>query len=124
MAAEMTVLNVDDYEAARYAKTRLLRNAGFRVIEASSGIEALDMCSRLCPQLVLLDVKLPDIDGREVCRRMKRDPATRDVRVVQTSAAYISRADVASGLASGADDYVTAPFEPRQLIVALRGPVQ
>lgn len=124
MSTGMTVLNVDDYDAARYAKTRVLRNAGFRVIEAGSGTEALALCSALRPELVLLDVKLPDMDGREVCRRMKRDPATCGVRVVQTSAAYISPADVASGLASGADGYLTAPFEPRELIVALRGPVQ
>lgn len=110
------ILNVDDYDAARYAKTRLLINAGFQVQEASNGQEALETISRRRPTLVLLDVKLPDIDGRDVCRRLKADPATADLRVVHTSAAYISSDDVASGRASGADAYLCAPFEPRDLV--------
>lgn len=69
---------------------------------------------------MLLDVRLPDIDGREVCRRIKINPATANVRVVHTSAAFISDKDVASGIASGADHYLAAPFEPAELLATVR----
>lgn len=120
MTSRATVLNVDDYEAARYAKTRLLHNAGFSVIEAASGCEALKCLAQREFELVLLDVRLPDIDGREVCRRIKINPATANVRVVHTSAAFISDEDIASGIASGADHYLAAPFEPAELLATVR----
>jgi CheY-like chemotaxis protein len=114
------ILNVDDYEAARYAKTRLLQNAGFQVQEAESGADALEAAAHIRPDLILLDVKLPDMDGREVCRQLKTNPVTADLRVVQTSAAFISSQDVERGYASGAEAYLCAPFEPRDLIRLVR----
>lgn len=114
------ILNVEDYEAARYAKTRLLRNAGFSVREASNGRQALQMAEMGAPGLMLLDVRLPDIDGRDVCRRIKGNPTTRGWRVIQTSAAFITSADIASGYASGADAYIPAPYTPDELIRLLR----
>lgn len=119
MTPEILVLNVEDYEAARYVKTRLLRNAGFRVEEASCGEEALELVARLQPGVVLLDVRLPDIDGLEVCRRIKADPATRSVSVIHTSAAFIAPQDIRNGLASGSEGYIPAPFEPHDLIAAI-----
>lgn len=120
MTAKILILNVDDYDQARYIKTRLLQNAGFLVEEASNGVDALEMAARLHPSLVLLDVRLPDIDGREVCRRLKADPATSGMNVIQTSAAFISEQDERDGLASGADRYLSVPFEPQDLIAAVR----
>lgn len=120
MTAKILILNVDDYDQARYIKTRLLQNAGFLVEEASNGVDALEMAARLHPSLVLLDVRLPDIDGREVCRRIKADPATSGMNVIHTSAAFISEQDARDGLASGADRYITVPFEPHDLIAAVR----
>ena len=120
MSSPILILNVDDYDAARYVKTRLLRNAGFRVEEASNGGDTLELVARLQPSLVLLDVRLPDIDGREVCRRIKADPATRAVTVVHTSAAFITERDVHAGLASGAARYLPVPFQPHELIAAVR----
>ena len=114
------ILNVEDYEAARYAKTRLLRNAGFTVREACNGRQALQLVEMYGPALMLLDVRLPDIDGRDLCRRIKDNPATRDWRVIQTSAAFITSADMASGYASGADAYIPAPYQPDELIRLLR----
>lgn len=114
------VLNVDDYHAARYAKTRLMQNAAFRVVEAETGKEALDLVLKLHPHLVLLDVKLPDIDGREVCRKIKANPASADVLVVLTSSALISPNDIASSRETGADAYLAAPFEPRDLVTLVR----
>lgn len=117
------VLNVDDYEAARYAKTRLLENAGFRVQEACDGRQALCMIATMRPEVILLDVRLPDIDGREVCRRIRANPATSGAFIVQISAAYVAKDDIASGYASGADAYVTAPYAPEELVRLLRSSV-
>jgi PAS domain S-box-containing protein len=110
------ILNVDDNDGARYAKTRILQSAGFDVIEASNGTDALDIIKRILPALVLLDVKLPDINGIEVCRRIKADPATASVLVLQTSAALTGRADKVRGLEGGADNYLAAPIEADELI--------
>ena len=114
------ILNVEDNDAARHAKTRVLMNAGFRVEEASNGMDALAMVADLLPSLVLLDVKLPDISGSEVCRRIKADPVTRDVFVLQTSAALVSPNDKLLGLQSGANSYIAATFEPNELVSKVR----
>ncbi|MET0266999.1 MAG: response regulator [Duganella sp.] len=110
------ILNVDDNDGARYVKTRILQGAGFQVAEAANGTDALAMARRLLPALVLLDVKLPDINGIEVCRRIKRDAATGSVLVLQTSAALTGRDDKIRGLEGGADNYLAAPIEADELI--------
>lgn len=117
MTANQTlILNVDDNDGARYAKTRILQSAGFRVMEAANGTDALAMVREEDPALVLLDVKLPDINGIEVCRRIKSDPDTNCVLVLQTSAALTGRADKIRGLEGGADNYLAAPIEADELI--------
>ena len=110
------ILNVDDNDGARYAKTRILQSAGFRILEAANGTDALAMVRQEDPALVLLDVKLPDINGIEVCRRIKADPDTSGVLVLQTSAALTGRADKIRGLEGGADNYLAAPIEADELI--------
>lgn len=110
------ILNVDDNDGARYAKTRILQSAGFRVLEAANGTDALAMVREEDPALVLLDVKLPDINGIEVCRRIKADPVTNSVLVLQTSAALTNRADRIRGLEGGADANLAAPIEADELI--------
>ena len=76
MPTASLIVNVDDDDAARYVKSRILKLAGFQVLEASTGAGALDMVRERAPGLVLLDVKLPDINGREVCETIKRDPVS------------------------------------------------
>jgi PAS domain S-box-containing protein len=110
------ILNVDDNDGARYAKTRILQSAGFEVAEASNGTDALNLVKRGGISLVLLDVKLPDINGLEVCRRIKADPDSAMVLVLQTSAALTGRADKIRGLEGGADNYLAAPIEADELI--------
>ncbi|MCC2970371.1 response regulator [Massilia sp. IC2-476] len=110
------ILNVDDNDGARYAKNRILQGAGYEVIEATNGTDALEMVKRLSPALVLLDVKLPDINGIEVCRRIKANPDSSMVLVLQTSAALTGRADKIRGLEGGADNYLAAPIEADELI--------
>ena len=113
---DILILNVDDNDGARYVKTRILQNAGFQVAEAANGTDALLLARRLTPALVLLDVKLPDINGIEVCRQIKADPGTALVLVLQTSAALTGRDDKIRGLEGGADNYLAAPIEADELI--------
>jgi signal transduction histidine kinase len=117
---ESLVLNVDDNDGARYAKSRILTRAGLRVIEAASGGEALLAAQEHRPDLVLLDMKLPDIHGLEVCRMLKQDPATSSVLVLQTSASYLSSADKIRALDGGADNYLFEPIEPEELVANVR----
>jgi PAS domain S-box-containing protein len=114
--SEILILNVDDNDGARYVKTRILQSAGFEVIEAANGTDALELARKNKPALVLLDVKLPDISGIEVCRRIKTDVSTCTVLVLQTSAALIGRDDKIRGLDGGADNYLAAPIEADELI--------
>jgi PAS domain S-box-containing protein len=116
MTPSTLILNVDDNDGARYAKTRILQGAGFHVVEASNGTDALAIVKRGEVALVLLDVKLPDINGIEVCRRIKANPDSAMVLVLQTSAALTGRADKIRGLEGGADNYLAAPIEADELI--------
>lgn len=121
MTQRQVILNVDDNAGARHAKSRLLSNAGFQVEEAADGAAALAMVAQLLPVLVVLDIKLPDINGHDVCLRIKEDPLTAHVLVLQTSAAMITPGDKQRGLRSGADHYLSAPFEPADLVAIVRG---
>ncbi|NHZ78878.1 response regulator [Massilia sp. CCM 8695] len=118
--ADSLILNVDDSEGARYAKSRILTRAGFKVIEAADGNSALLRAREDKPDLVLLDVKLPDINGFEVCRLIKADPDTRAVLVLQTSASYIGVADKIRALEGGADNYLFEPIEPEELVANVK----
>jgi PAS domain S-box-containing protein len=115
-----TVLNVDDYEPGLYAKTRALRHAGFEVYEAMSGEVALRLADELKPELVLLDVHLPDVSGIEVCRRIKTNPSTASVLVIQTSATFTEGSDRVRGFEGGADAYLTEPIEAEELIANIQ----
>ena len=112
------LLNVDDTEALRYAKTRILRQAGFEVREAATGSAALDLVGEINPALVLLDVKLPDISGIEVCRRIKVSHPW--VSVLQMSATFVTGEFKAAALNQGADSYLVEPVEPIVLVAAVR----
>jgi len=110
-----TILNVNDNEAARYATTRILHRAGFKVLEASTGSEALQITREDLPPLVILDINLPDLNGVEVCRRIKTDPATSSTMVLQMSATNIAVIDRVNSLAAGADSFLVEPVEPEEL---------
>ena len=115
------LLNVNDHAAGLYMVTRILRTAGYRVIEARTGGEALELAqSAEKPALVVLDIRLPDISGVEVCRHLKSDPRTQDIKVLHTSATYVSTDSKIEGLEAGADGYLTQPFEPQDLIATVR----
>src|SRR5215212_8527733 len=102
MADDMPViLNVDDKEAGRYAKRRVLEQAGYTVIDAGSGREALSAMESIRPVLVLLDVRLPDMSGYEVCRWIKSRTELADTMVLHITASKVSSADRAVGLEGG-----------------------
>jgi signal transduction histidine kinase len=114
------ILNVDDYEAARYARSQMLQRAGFQVREAGTGAEALRLAAELRPAVVLLDVNLPDIDGFEVCRRLRAHPDTVTVPIVHLSATFVSDRAHQLALDGGADSYLTDPVEPAVLLATIR----
>lgn len=117
--AEITILSVDDDDACRYAIRWTLRQAGFKVIEATNGAEALQLVKEN-PDLVILDVNLPDINGFEVCRRIKADPATALIPVLLLSGVYLDSQSRVEGLDGGADAYLTQPLEPQVLIATVK----
>jgi signal transduction histidine kinase len=114
------ILNVDDHEAARYVRSRLLTKAGYTVQEAATGTEALELSTALRPRLVILDVNLPDISGLEVCRRIKTNPLTASTPVLHLSASAITSADHVGGLDNGADTYLIEPVDADVLLATIR----
>ena len=112
------ILNVDDTNTSRLTTTLILRQAGFDVVEATTGKEALNLADAL-PQLVLLDINLPDMNGIEVCRQLKANSRTSAIPVVHLSASYVTPEDRVAGLEEGADGYLTQPVEPRELIATI-----
>jgi PAS domain S-box-containing protein len=116
--APATILVVDDNPASRYATSHVLRSEGFRIFEAGSGQEALALAQQGV-DLVVLDVNLPDIDGFEVCRRLRAVPATARTPVIHLSATFVNAADQVRGFEMGADGYITHPVEAPVLIATV-----
>jgi signal transduction histidine kinase len=114
------ILNVDDNDAGRYVKSRILRLAGFRVIEAANASSARELIDSQNPDLVLLDVKLPDANGRDLCAQIKADPRTAQIVVIQTSASHIDTKNRVASLDAGADGYLATPIAPEELVAHVR----
>ncbi|WP_224367147.1 hybrid sensor histidine kinase/response regulator [Hyalangium versicolor] len=110
-----TILNVNDHPATLYMVSHMLRMAGYQVLEAATGKQALTIAVGR-PDLVLLDVHLPDIDGYEVCRRLRAQEETQDLLIAHLSAVSVQRDDRIRGLAHGADAYWTTPMEEEELL--------
>ena len=116
-----TILNVDDRELNRYIRSQILTSARYKVIEADSGRRALELCRSLKPELVLLDVNMPDLGGWEVCRQIKEESgATKSVMVVHISATATAAEDQVRGLEGGADAYLAEPVVPELLLATVR----
>jgi two-component sensor histidine kinase len=108
------ILNVDDTPALRYAKGKVLRQAGFTVFDAGTGRDALNLVAAEQPDLILLDVKLPDMSGLDVCQVIKKTYP--GVMVIQVSATFVEKADRVRGLDRGADAYLVEPLSPEELV--------
>ena len=113
------ILNIDDNEPGRYARTRVLQRAGFEVHDAGTGREALRLIKEVQPDLALLDVNLPDMNGLEVCHRIKSQEETAAIIVLQISAISISPPQAATALNTGADSYLIEPVDPDVLIATI-----
>ena len=114
VSGPITILAVDDNPAALYATARVLRSAGYQVIEAITGKAALRDAGKA--DLVVLDINLPDMDGFEVCRRLRARPETAQLPVLHLSATFTQTTDFALGLEAGADSYLTRPVEAPVLL--------
>ena len=108
------ILIVDDVATNRIVLKVKLASAFYETVQAASGAEALALAAKARPDLVLLDVELPDMDGIAVCEALKADPATRDIPVIMLTAKS-QQVDIQRGKEVGADDYITKPFRPSTL---------
>jgi signal transduction histidine kinase len=118
-ASGPSILYVDDDATNRHAFTGVLQQAGFQTREAANGEEALRLAQEK-PDLIVLDINLPDIDGFEVCRRIKSHPATAAIPVLHMSAVFVRSEDKTQALEGGADGYLTKPVEPREVVATVR----
>ena len=114
------ILNVDDHPANLYARDRLLRLHGFNVANAETGRKALDTARQLLPNLILLDVHLPDMDGRELCGVMKADAELGHIPVVLISSTLGDHAPQQEPFPGGADGFILEPVEGDTLASTLR----
>jgi DNA-binding response OmpR family regulator len=112
-------LLVDDDPDTRMIFGRVLSHDGYRILEAGTGQEALETARAARPDLVVLDLGLPDVDGLEITRELRADSRTSDSTIVVLTA-YVSRADEAHALAAGCDVYVGKPVLPRELLAIIK----
>ncbi len=117
--AHEKILIVEDEQDIIELLTYNLEQEGYIVYFATSGEEALPMANQKSPDLILLDLMLPGVDGLEVCRNLKQDTATRNIPIIMLTAKG-EDSDIISGLELGADDYVPKPFSPKVLIARMR----
>jgi two-component system alkaline phosphatase synthesis response regulator PhoP len=119
MVLKRKILIVEDEKELVKLIAFHLTIAGYDVLSAKNGIEALEICEVQKPVLIILDIMLPRIDGWEVCRRLKLDPQTRHIPIIMLSA-LSEIEDKLKGFDLGTDDYVTKPFSPRELVVRVK----
>lgn len=113
------ILVIEDQEDNRIILSDLLTSAGFEVIEALNGQEGVDMAEAEKPDLILMDIQLPVLDGYEATRRIKGTPALAPIPVIAVTS-YALSGDEAKAMAAGCDGYVTKPFSPRLLLAKVR----
>jgi len=117
------ILVVDDEQDALELIEYNLQAAGYRVITAGDGNEAVQKARSTIPDLIVLDLMLPELDGLEVCKILRRDSATGSIPIIMLTA-KASEIDRVLGLELGADDYVTKPFSPRELVLRVKKQLQ
>ena len=113
------ILVIEDQEDNRRILRDLLTSAGYEVIEAVTGEEGVAAAETHRPDLILMDIQLPDLDGYEATRRIKANPALRHIPLIAVTSYALSGDDV-KALEAGCDGYVTKPFSPRALLAKVR----
>jgi two-component system alkaline phosphatase synthesis response regulator PhoP len=116
---EHDIVVIEDEDAIRDVVEYNLQREGFAVRTARDGRAGLELVREVLPRLVVLDLMLPELDGLEVCRALREDPATRLVPVIMLTAKG-DESDIVLGLGVGADDYVVKPFSPKELVARVR----
>ena len=116
MSRKTTILVVDDEPDIVRVVTRIMESCDYDVITAHDGFEALTAAEKAKPDVIILDLNLPGMNGFEVCHRLRTSEATRAIPIVMMSAAYVSIDDARRGHTSGADEYVVKPFLREVLI--------
>jgi phosphate regulon transcriptional regulator PhoB len=114
------ILVVDDEPDALELIEFNLKTAGYEVISAMDGNAALRKARQMVPSLIILDLMLPEVDGMEVCKILRREPDTAKIPIIMLTA-KAAEIDRVLGLELGADDYVTKPFSPRELVLRVKG---
>lgn len=117
--ARETILVVEDDENIQQLVGYNLAKAGFHVIYADKGEQAFDLIKREKPELIVLDLMLPGLNGFEVCKLVRKDPKTKNLPIVMLTAKSEEN-DIAMGLDLGADDYITKPFSPKVLVSRIK----
>jgi two-component system cell cycle response regulator DivK len=113
------ILIVEDQEDNRAILRDLLSHAGYDLIEATDGGQGVDLAQKERPDLILMDIQLPVIDGYEATRRIKADARLKETPIIAVTS-YALSGDEAKARAAGCDGYVTKPFSPRQLLAKVR----
>jgi len=113
------ILVIEDTEDNRRILRDLLTDAGFELLEASDGEQGIAMATEHRPDLILMDIQLPLVDGYEATRRIKANPDLRHIPIVAVTS-YALSGDEAKALAAGCDGYVAKPFSPRQILAKVR----
>ena len=113
------ILVVEDHEENRRIVRDLLTSAGYEIVEAVTGEEGVTLAESEHPDLILMDIQLPGIDGYETTRRIKANPASSRIPIIAVTSYALSGDDV-KALAAGCDAYVTKPFSPRALLAKVR----
>jgi two-component system cell cycle response regulator DivK len=113
------ILVVEDQEDNRRILHDLLTNAGYEIIQAENGEEALRAAAAQRPDLILMDIQLPLLDGYEATRRIKADPALRAIPVIVVTS-YALSGDESKARAAGCDAYITKPYSPRAILAKIR----
>ena len=113
------ILVIEDEHDIRELISYNLENEGYKILKAATGNDGIEAAAKTTPNLILLDIMLPDIDGLDVCKKLKREKTTKDIPIIMLTAKS-EDSDVISGLELGAEDYITKPFSPRVLIARLR----
>jgi len=113
------ILVVEDQEDNRQILHDLLTSAGYEIIQAENGKEALAAAARERPDLILMDIQLPLLDGYEATRRIKADPGLRAIPIIVVTS-YALSGDESKARAAGCDAYVTKPYSPRALLAKIR----
>ncbi len=119
MPSRKTVLLVEDNEDNLIIYSTILRFGGYRVIEAHDGRAAPEAARTMAPHLILMDVSIPYVDGLEVTRRLKSDPATRRIPIIALTA-HALPSDRDRAFEAGCDGYISKPAEPRAILAAVR----